>query len=72
MITRTRRRCLLAARAFRDTGAAPPGVDDPETFFAVRSGYFEEDESVSFAEAYARHLDSVTRAVNPSAAEAAD
>ncbi|MEX2617151.1 MAG: Rieske 2Fe-2S domain-containing protein [Alphaproteobacteria bacterium] len=72
MITRTRRRCLLAARAFRATGEAPPGVDDPESFFAVRSGYFEEDESVKFAQAYASHLETVCRAVNPPSAEAAD
>ena len=71
MITRTRRRCLLAARAFRDSGKSPPGVDDPEAFFAVRSGYFEEDQSVRFAEAYAKRLRGVTRAVQPPA-EAAD
>jgi len=72
MITRTRRRCLLAARAFRETGAAPPGVDDPQTFFGVRSGYFEEDESIKFADAYDSHIRTVNRAVDPSAADAAD
>ena len=30
MITRTRRRLLMAARALRDNGVLPPGVEDPE------------------------------------------
>ena len=40
MIARTRRRALRAARAFRETGQAPPGVDTPELFLSSRSGYF--------------------------------
>ncbi len=39
MITRTRRRLLLAARALRDQGHhAPPAVDDPGLFQKIRSG----------------------------------
>jgi phthalate 4,5-dioxygenase oxygenase subunit len=38
MITRTRRRLLLAARAFRDQGIVPPGVDAPEIYARARSG----------------------------------
>jgi phthalate 4,5-dioxygenase oxygenase subunit len=38
MITRTRRRLLLAARALRDKGVAPPGVDAPEVYARARSG----------------------------------
>jgi phenylpropionate dioxygenase-like ring-hydroxylating dioxygenase large terminal subunit len=38
MITRTRRRLLLAARALRDKGTVPPGVDDPEVYARARSG----------------------------------
>jgi nitrite reductase/ring-hydroxylating ferredoxin subunit len=37
MVIRTRRRLLDAARALRDTGQAPPGVDDPSVY-GVRSG----------------------------------
>ena len=37
MIIRTRRRLINAARAFREVGITPPGVDNPEVF-AVRSG----------------------------------
>jgi phthalate 4,5-dioxygenase len=29
MITRTRRRLLMAARALRENGTLPPGVDSP-------------------------------------------
>ena len=38
MITRTRRRLLLAARALRDKGTVPPGVDTPEVYARARSG----------------------------------
>ncbi|HZT06988.1 MAG TPA: Rieske 2Fe-2S domain-containing protein [Chloroflexota bacterium] len=37
MIIRTRRRLLEAARALRERGQAPPGVDEPEVY-SVRSG----------------------------------
>jgi hypothetical protein len=40
MIIRVRRRLLQAARALRDTGATPPGVDAPQAY-AVRSGGVE-------------------------------
>jgi hypothetical protein len=38
MITRTRRRLLLAARALRDQGTVPPAVDDPGLYQKIRSG----------------------------------
>jgi len=38
MITRTRRRLLLAARALRDQGTVPPGVDNPTLYLRIRSG----------------------------------
>jgi phthalate 4,5-dioxygenase len=38
MITRTRRRLLIAARSLRDQGTAPPCVDQPDIFRQVRSG----------------------------------
>ncbi len=38
MITRTRRRLLLAARALRDHGLVPPGVDAPDVYARARSG----------------------------------
>ena len=38
MITRTRRRLLMAARALREKGTVPPGVDDPGIYMQARSG----------------------------------
>jgi hypothetical protein len=38
MITRTRRRLLLAARALRDDGTTPPAVDEPALYQKIRSG----------------------------------
>jgi phenylpropionate dioxygenase-like ring-hydroxylating dioxygenase large terminal subunit len=38
MITRTRRRLLLAARALREKGVMPPGRDDPGIYMQARSG----------------------------------
>jgi phenylpropionate dioxygenase-like ring-hydroxylating dioxygenase large terminal subunit len=38
MITRTRRRLLMAARALRDHGTVPPCVDDPRLYLGIRSG----------------------------------
>jgi phthalate 4,5-dioxygenase len=38
MITRTRRRLLMAARALHENREAPPCVDQPEIFRQVRSG----------------------------------
>ena len=37
MVIRTRKRLIDAAKALRDTGRIPPGVDDPRVY-AVRSG----------------------------------
>ena len=37
MIIRTRKRLIDAAKALRDSGKVPPGVDDPSVY-AVRSG----------------------------------
>ena len=40
MITRTRRRLLLAARALRDRNETPPGVDTPDLYASIRSGEY--------------------------------
>src|SRR5207244_10779715 len=37
MVIRTRKRLIDAAKALRDSGKVPPGVDDPGVY-AVRSG----------------------------------
>jgi phthalate 4,5-dioxygenase len=55
MITRTRRRLLMAARALRDNGTVPPGIEDPHVFRGARSGYFVSEEG-PWQEVYARQL----------------
>ncbi len=52
MITRTRRRLLRAARAFRKDGTVPPGVDNPEICLDVRSGDFLADAKIAWRDAY--------------------
>jgi len=56
MITRTRRRLLIAARALRDKGVLPPGVEDAEVFRGARSGYFVSEDTSRWQEIYARQL----------------
>jgi phenylpropionate dioxygenase-like ring-hydroxylating dioxygenase large terminal subunit len=56
MITRTRRRLLLAARALRDTGELPPGVADPQVYRGARSGYFVSRGERPWQEVYRAEL----------------
>jgi phenylpropionate dioxygenase-like ring-hydroxylating dioxygenase large terminal subunit len=56
MVTRTRRRLLLAARALRDRGALPPGVEDVDVFRGARSGYFTSEDNSPWQEIYAKAL----------------
>ena len=70
MITRTRRRLLQAARAWRDSGAVPPGIDDPMLYLEARSGFFLTEEGLDWREAYARQVKTAARpAPLPQAAE---
>jgi phenylpropionate dioxygenase-like ring-hydroxylating dioxygenase large terminal subunit len=62
MITRTRRRLLMAARALRTKGTMPPGVRDPEVYRSARSGYFVSDGERPWQEVYATTL---ANAVHP-------
>src|SRR5580704_13140500 len=56
MIMRTRRRLLGVARALAKNGAVPPGVDDPETMYAVRSGDFVTEAGLEWRDAYDRQM----------------
>jgi phthalate 4,5-dioxygenase len=56
MITRTRRRLLMAARALRDGGVLPPGVENADVFRGARSGYLVTDDKTRWQEVYAREL----------------
>jgi phenylpropionate dioxygenase-like ring-hydroxylating dioxygenase large terminal subunit len=49
-IIRTRRRLIEAARALAETGATPPGVDNPE-FYGVRSGEIFLEKGKDWAQA---------------------
>ena len=68
MIVLTRRRAVRAARAWRDNGTVPPGVDDPEAFFGSRSGFFWAGEDVDWLDAYSTEMTAVEHpAGDPSA-----
>ncbi len=56
MITRTRRRLLMAARALRDQGTLPPGVEDGGVYHGARSGYFVSDDQRAWREVYDTRL----------------
>jgi hypothetical protein len=53
MITRTRRRLLMAARALRDQGTMPPGADDASVYRGARSGYFVSGDKSEWQQVYA-------------------
>ena len=61
MITRTRRRLLMAARALRDHGIAPPGIADPEVYRGARSGFFVSDDASPWQDIYAKALATAVR-----------
>ena len=60
MITRTRRRLLLAARALREKGVVPAGVDDPGIYMQARSGEAVL-QAADWQEAYRDRLRHVVR-----------
>jgi phenylpropionate dioxygenase-like ring-hydroxylating dioxygenase large terminal subunit len=56
MITRTRRRLLMAARALRDKGATPPGADDATVYRDARSGYLTTPDQSPWQDVYRTEL----------------
>jgi hypothetical protein len=50
MVIRTRRRLLEAAKALRDHGTTPPGVDEPSVY-GVRSATLVIDNDANWLEA---------------------
>jgi phthalate 4,5-dioxygenase len=56
MITRTRRRLLMAARALRDQGILPPGVENADVYRGARGGYFVSPDTSPWREVYANQL----------------
>jgi phenylpropionate dioxygenase-like ring-hydroxylating dioxygenase large terminal subunit len=67
MITRTRRRLLMAARALREAGTLPPGVEDAHTFRDARGGYFVSADKGAWQDIYSRQLAASVRATRPAA-----
>jgi phthalate 4,5-dioxygenase len=67
MITRTRRRILLAARALRESGALPPGVEDAGVYRGARSGYFTSADQSPWHQVYASTLAAAMHPPAPSA-----
>jgi phthalate 4,5-dioxygenase len=61
MIMRTRRRLLAAARALAKNDTMPPGVDDPEKMYRVRSGDFLTEAGLDWQQAYDRQMHAATR-----------
>ena len=56
MIMATRRRLLKVARALAKDGTVPPGVDNPEVMYPVRSGDFISEARLNWREAYDRQM----------------
>ena len=69
MIALTRRRLLGAARALREQGTVPPGVDQPEVFRRARAGAFLAPERQDWHEAYLENLERIVGPSWPRAAE---
>jgi phthalate 4,5-dioxygenase len=62
MITRTRRRLLMAARTLRENGTLPPGAQSVDVFRDARSGYFITDDQRPWQDIYANELAKSVRA----------
>jgi len=69
MIALTRRRLLSAARALREHGTVPPGVDQPEVFRRARAGAFLAPAGQDWHEAYLENLERIVGPSWPRAAE---
>jgi hypothetical protein len=65
MVTRTRRRLLVAARALRDKGTLQPGVENADVFRGASSDYFISEDKSPWQEIYARQLDASVRPLAP-------
>jgi phenylpropionate dioxygenase-like ring-hydroxylating dioxygenase large terminal subunit len=67
LIMATRRRLLRAARAFAKDGTVPPGIDNPEAMYPVRSGDFVTDARLGWREAYDREMRASVRPLQQAA-----
>ncbi len=67
MITRTRRRLLMAARALRGKGELPVSATDPEVYRGARSGYFVSADRPEWEQVYADQLASAEHGIRAAA-----
>jgi phenylpropionate dioxygenase-like ring-hydroxylating dioxygenase large terminal subunit len=67
MIMATRRRLLKAARALARDKIVPPGVDNPDIMYSVRSGDFVTDAKLRWREAYDRQMRAADRPLQEAA-----
>jgi phthalate 4,5-dioxygenase len=61
MVARTRRRLLLAARAWNEKQEKPPGAEQPNVFMGARAGSFLHDPAVPLDDAYRAQLAKAVR-----------
>jgi phthalate 4,5-dioxygenase oxygenase subunit len=61
MIARTRRRVLLAARAWAEKRSLPPGANEPALYLGARAGSFLHDAKVTLDDAYQEQLGQAVR-----------
>jgi phthalate 4,5-dioxygenase oxygenase subunit len=67
MIMATRRRLLHAARALAKDRTVPPGVDNPDIMYPVRSGDFVTDAKLRWREAYEAQMRAAVRPLQEAA-----
>lgn len=65
MITRTRRRMLMAVRALRDKGTLPPGADDASVYRGARSGYLVTTDQSPWQQVYGREFAAAQHPTSP-------
>ena len=61
------RRLLKAARALAKDKIVPPGVDNPDIMYPVRSGDFITDAKLGWREAYDRQMRAAVRPLQEAA-----
>ncbi|MGE5269121.1 MAG: Rieske 2Fe-2S domain-containing protein [Thiohalocapsa sp.] len=67
MIMATRRRLLKVARGWAKDKAVPPGVDNPEIMYPIRSGDFVTEGKLGWRQAYERQLRASVRPLQQAA-----
>ncbi|MGD9895075.1 MAG: (2Fe-2S)-binding protein, partial [Dehalococcoidia bacterium] len=72
MITLTRRRLIMAAKALQIEKITPPGVDNPDCYRGARAGSFVAPEGLGWLDLYSEKLNQALRATGPGFVQAAE